>query len=102
MIKSGNGLFTNEELIDTIINDVNAVIKNALSGNYVLSCSYITQITQKLVNLKKGIAEDMNHRNKTIEDLKQQLKLYNPELTDVTPEQFLNDLKKDGAENGGN
>ena len=98
MIKTGNGLFTNEELVDTIINDLNDVIKTAISGNYILSASYITQISQKLINLKKGIADDMTHKNKTIEDLKQQLKLYNPELADVTPEQFLDDLKKDGAE----
>ena len=98
MIKTGNGLFTNEELVDTIINDLNDVIKTTISGNYILSASYITQISQKLINLKKGIADDMKHKNETIEDLKQQLKLYNPELLDVTPEQFLNGLKKDGAE----
>ena len=96
MIKTG--LYSNEEIIDTIINDLNEVIKNAMSGNYVTSCTYVTYITQKLINLKKGIADDMRHKNEVIEDLKQQLKLYNPEMTDVEPEQFIKDLKKDGVD----
>ena len=92
------GLYSNEEIIDTIINDLNDVIKNAMYGNYVSSCTYVAYITQKLINLKKGISDDMRHKNEVIEDLKQQLRLYNPEMTDVKPEQFIDDLKKDGVD----
>ena len=100
MIKTGDGLYTNEELIDTIILDINNIGKQIASANYLGVCNTVVHIVQKLTNLKNGIVNDMKHKNEVIEDLKAQLRLYNPELTDVTPEQFLEDLKKDGEING--
>ena len=100
MIQTGNGLFTNEELIDTLISDLNDLGKHIATQNTIGFCNTVVHMAQKLVNLKKGVSDDMKHKNETIEDLKNQLKLFNPELTEVTPEQFLNDLKKDGANNG--
>ena len=98
MIETGKGLFTNEELIDTIILDINSVGKYIMSSNYVGVCNTVVHIVQKLTNLKDGIKNDMKHKDEVIEDLKQQLRLYNPDLTEVTPKQFIEDLKKDGEE----
>ena len=100
MIETGNGLFTNDELIDTIILDINSIGKQAASANYIGVCNTVVHMVQKLTNLKKGIVNDMKRKDDVIEDLKQQLKLYNPGLTDVTPKQFLEDIKKDGEANG--
>lgn len=98
MTKTGNGLFSNAELVDTLIDDLNQLGIYISRQNTIGFCNTVVQMTQKLLNLKKGIEETTKHKNKVIEDLKQQLRMYNPELTDVTPEQFLDDLKKDGAE----
>ena len=53
------GLLTNSELADSIIADVNNLIKEMVSGQYVQCCYAVTVIVQKLLNLKKGI-ENIN------------------------------------------
>ena len=93
------GLFNSEELIDTIIVDMNNMIKEALSGQYVQICYIVTSMTQKLMNLKKGIEADLASKDKVIEQLKDQLRAAGAEVEDMTPEQFIEKYgKKDGAE----
>ena len=99
----GKGLYTNSELIDTIIVDLNNMIKEALSGQYVQICYIVTGMTQKLMNLKKGIEADLASKDKVIEQLKDQLLAAGAEVEDMTPEEFVKKYgKKDGAENGSN
>ena len=93
------GLHTNSELIDTIIVDMNNMIKEALSGQYVQICYIVTAMTQKLMNLKKGIDADMASKDKYIEQLKEQLRAEGIEVNEMSPEEFVNKYgKKDGAE----
>ena len=93
------GLFNSEELIDTIIVDMNNMIKEALSGQYVQICYIVTSMTQKLMNLKKGIEADLASKDKVIEQLKDQLRAAGAEVEDMTPEEFVKKYgKKDGAE----
>lgn len=95
----GKGVYTNSELVDTIIVDLNNMIKEALSGQYVQICYIVTAITQKLMNLKKGIDADLASKDKVIEQLKEQLRAAGAEVEDLTPEQFIEKYgKKDGAE----
>ena len=94
-----NGLYTNSELIETIIVDMNNMIKEALSGQYVQICYIVTAMTQKLMNLKKGIDADLASKDKVIEQLKDQLRAAGVEIEDMTPEEFIEKHgKKDGAE----
>ena len=94
-----NGTYTNSELIDTIIVDVNNMIKEALSGQYVQICYIVTGMTQKLMNLKKGIEADLASKDKIIEQLKEQLRAAGAEVEDMSTEQFIEKYgKKDGAE----
>ena len=94
-----NGTYTNSELIDTIIVDMNNMIKEALSGQYVQICYIVTGMTQKLINLKKGIEADLASKDKVIEQLKEQLRAAGAEVEDMTPEKFIEKYaKKDGAE----
>ena len=98
-----NGIYTNSELIDTIIVDMNNMIKEALSGQYVQICYIVTGMTQKLMNLKKGIEADLASKDKVVEQLKDQLRAAGAEVEDMTPEEFVKKYgKKDGAENGSN
>ena len=93
------GLHTNSELIDTIIVDMNNMIKEALSGQYVQICYVVTAMTQKLMNLKKNIDADMTSKDRYIEQLKEQLRAEGIEVNEMSPEEFINKYgKKDGAE----
>jgi hypothetical protein len=94
-----NGLFTNEELIDSLIVDLNSIPKLLIDGQGILFCSIVSSMGQKLVNLKKGIKDDLENKNKVIEELKRALKETDVGCVDMTPEEYLKE--KDGAENGG-
>lgn len=94
-----DGIYTNHELIDTIIHDLNNVVKQAVSGQYLQSCVVITQITQKLINLRNTVDDTVKNRDQTIETLKEELRNAGHTVNDMTPQEFIdNFMKKDGAE----
>ena len=94
-----NGTYTNSELVDTIIVDINNMIKEALSGQYVQICYIVTGMTQKLMNLKKGIDADLASKDKVIEQLKEQLRNLGQDIEDLSAEEFVKKyVEKDGAE----
>lgn len=70
-VNDGGGLFDSEGLCDTLVNDINNLVKQAVSGNYLLFCDTVVQITQKVVELKKGIKADLDSKNRVIEQLKE-------------------------------
>lgn len=78
-----NGLYTNSELVDTIIADLNRIIKEALNGKYIEACCYVTQAAQKLVNLRTNIDKDLKSREDTIETLKRELRAAGREIIEV-------------------
>lgn len=97
------GLMTNEELVDSIISDLNMLVKNITGGDYLLFCARITGITQKLLNLKTGIKSDMDNKIRIIETLKDHIRNLGEEVKDMSIEDFVQKYqteKKDGAENG--
>ena len=93
------GLYTNTELIDTIILDLNNLPKALIDGQFIQFCSLVDQMGQKLAILKKGVPTDLESKDKVIEQLKDQLRAAGAEIEDMTPEQFIEKYgKKDGAE----
>ena len=95
-------MLTNDELIESLIKDVNNLVKNMAAGQYVQFCLLVTQITRKLVNLKAGIKSDMDNKNKVIETLKEHIRNMGEEVTDMSIEEYLqNHAIKDGVDNGG-
>ena len=95
-VNDGGGLLDNQGLCDSLIKDLNNLIKNIANGQYITFCMIVSHMTQKLMNLKKGIGNDMESKNKVIEELKSMLKENGKEIIDIPPEEF---LKKEGAEN---
>lgn len=92
-------MLTNEELIDTLIADVNNLVKNMASGQYIQFCLLVTQIVQKLTNLKKGIISDLDNKNKVIESLKETIRNMGEGVNDVSIEEYVEKYAiKDGAE----
>lgn len=95
-----NGVYSNAELVDTLIADLNNLIKTQMAGQHINACGIVYQMGQKLVNLRTGIKNDMDSRNKTIEALKNQLRNAGAEFNDVTAEELAERLKKDGVDDG--
>ena len=95
-----NGLYTNAELIDSIILDLNAVLKEQLNGQYINACCTVANMSQKLLQLRKKVDDDLKNREQTIETLKNELRAAGATVEDYTPQEFAEKMKKDGAANG--
>ena len=93
------GLYTNSELVDSLINDLNNLLKEALNGQYIQACCAVHVMAQKLLNLRKTIDADLENRNQVIEKLKRELRETGHEVQEIPIENL---MTKDGAENGGN
>ena len=91
-----NGLYKTDELIDSMILDVNNGLKSLINGQYIAFADTMHGIAEKLVVLKKGIADDLKHKNETIEQLKEQLRHCGLDVRDIPIDQ----LVKDGNDNG--
>jgi len=68
-VNDGHGLLDNEGLCDSLIEDLNNLLKNAAAGQYIRVCSITMEMVQKLMNLKKGIKAEKNSMESQIEDL---------------------------------
>lgn len=86
-VNDGKGFMDNEGLCDSLLLDLNKIPKVLMTGQYIQFCALISSMGQRLVNLKKGIANDMQSMKEQVDDLTR----LNNEL-----------LKKDGASDGKN
>ena len=94
-VNDGKGLFDNEGLCDSLVNDLNNLIKQVMNGQFIQVCANVTQMAQKLINLKAGIKNDMDAKNRNIEELKRENAELLQQITGLP-------VDKDGAENGNN
>lgn len=69
-VNDGKGLYDNEGICDTLINDLNALPKVLMNGQYIQFCAMVASMAQRLVNLKKGIKNDMDSLKNRLEELK--------------------------------
>ena len=84
-----NGLYTNSELVDTIIADLNNVLKETASGQYIQACITVNQMAQKLINLRTTIDNDLKNRDETIAKLKNELRNAGVTVEDIDPREYL-------------
>lgn len=92
-VNDGKGLYDNEGMCGTLVSDLNEAVKAIASGKYLQFCGKVAEMTVKLANLKNGIHNDMESKNKTIEELKQ--------INQSLLEQLNgNTAKKEGVYNG--
>lgn len=77
-VNDGRGLLDNEGLCDSLIENLNNLLKNMAAGQYIRVCSITMEMVQKLQNLKKGIGTSQ----KTLEDQIEDLKRLNNELAE--------------------
>jgi len=69
-VNDGKGLYDNQGICDTLISDLNNLIKNAVDGQFIQCSIIVVNMTKKIANLKKGIADDLESKNHIIEELK--------------------------------
>lgn len=69
-VNDGKGLFDNEGLCDDLQSNLNNLLKFAVSGQYVAACAIVTDMSNKLFCLKKGIKADMDSMRNKVEELK--------------------------------
>ena len=94
-VNDGKGLMDNEGMCDSLVFDVNSLVKLLMNGQFVQFCAKVAEIAVKLGNLKKGIKADLESKDKIIEELKQ--------INDSLVEQITGlPVDKEGAENGVN
>lgn len=104
-----NGLYNSEELIDTLIQDLNNLPKHLIGNQFILFCATVEMMGQKLYKLKDGIRHDMADREETIADLKDQLRQAGVDIVDMNPKEFIESIKEvpsmqkeDGGKDGTN
>lgn len=68
-VNDGKGLYNNQGLCDTLKSDLNNLLKNMASGQYLQMSGLVVQMCQKLDNLKEGIAADLASKDRIIEEL---------------------------------
>lgn len=90
-----NGIYSNSELIKSLVADLNALVKNELCGEYVMACAIVTGMAQKLMNLQKTIDNDLKNRDETIEMLKERLRACGQEVIEVPAGEYEKELKNE-------
>jgi hypothetical protein len=75
-------MYTNSELLDSVITEMYEMFKALISGNYVRFCAAFADIISKLGSLREGLKKQTDADNACIEDLKNQLK----RATTIEPE----------------
>ena len=94
-VNDGRGLLDNDGLCDSLINDLNNLVKQAANGQYIQFCAVVTGMAQKLINLKTGIKNDLDSMKEKVEELKR--------MNDELVEQITGlPVDKEGADNGEN
>ena len=88
-VNDGKGLMDNEGLIDSLIENINNLLKNMAAGQYIRVCSITMEMVQKLQNLKRAVAEEKQHLLGRLDDLEK--------LNNELAEKAFN-LPVDGAE----
>lgn len=88
-----NGIYSHAELIDGILTDLNSLMKFHMIGEHVMACAIMTGISQKLMKLKEGVANDLKNRENTIEQLKEELRACGREVIGIPANEFGKDQK---------
>lgn len=83
-----NGLYTNAELIGSVIDDLNTILKMAMTGQPLQACAVLTGTAQKLINLQETINNDLKNRDETIKTLEDELRKGGIEIVHVSADKL--------------
>lgn len=91
----GNGIYTNAELVGSLINDLNELLKFQSVGQHLQAAAVVTGMVQKLANLQKNIDNDLKNRDEIIDDLKARLRACGQEVIEVPADEYAKELKNE-------
>lgn len=103
-VNDGNGLYDNVGLCDTLIENLNNLLKNVAAGQYIRVCSITMEMVQKLMNLKQGIKNDRESLENGIKELQEKYNdlaeqmFGNRPMETVPIEQALEEIKEHGSD----
>ena len=83
-----NGIMTNKELVGSLIQDLNNLVKEQQAGQHIQACAIIVSMAQKLTNLYKTLGDDVKNRDEIIAKLKEELRACGREVVEVAPEEL--------------
>ena len=86
------GIMTNKELVGSLIQDLNNLVKEQQAGQHLQACAIIVSMTQKLTNLYNTIDDGVKNRDETIATLKEELRACGREVVEVAPENIEKEL----------
>lgn len=69
-VNNGKGLYDNEGLCNTLLTDLNSLQKLLIDNQFIAFSLRIGEMSQKILNLKKGIHDDAESKKQQIEELK--------------------------------
>jgi hypothetical protein len=98
-VNDGKGLLDNEGLIDSLIVDVNNVVKDLVSGQYISFTRTINYMIQKLANLKNNYKIEISSRDDEITLLRNQLQEIGDKLYGTPAEHDSGVTGQDGTDN---
>lgn len=70
-------MYTWRELLDSIIEEMYAMFKALISGNYTGFCTFFADMISKLTALREGLEKDAKAKQAQIDDLEAQLRKAN-------------------------
>lgn len=81
-------MYTNSELIGSILTDLNEMMKYQAAGQFIQATTVFVGIVQKLVQLRQHIDDDLKNRDETIQSLKDELRSCGREVVDIPANEF--------------
>lgn len=96
----GKGLYTNSELVDTLLQDLNLLPRHLIDNQYIAFCNTVGRMGQKLANLRTAIDDDLKYKDEQIEDLKRCLAAAGQEVREIPASEIEFVEEKDGAGDG--
>lgn len=81
-------MYTNSELIGSILTDLNEMMKYQAAGQFLQATTVFVGIVQKLVQLRQHIDDDLKNRDETIQSLKNELRACGREVVDIPANEF--------------
>lgn len=61
------------DMIDSTINDLNTLLKEAVNGQFIKACIQVSNIAGKLIDLREKMDADLAHKDEVIKELKREL-----------------------------
>lgn len=92
-----NGILSNKELVGSLLQDLNNMVKEQQAGQHLQACAIIVSMTQKLTNLYKTIDDDLKNRDETIATLKNSLREHGVEVIDIPAAEYVKALEKENG-----